>query len=417
MNPILISTTGSDRATGYNMSNKIIRTTDTLFTGWLDAPSQPGDTVKIRLGIHDPESGDLESTQTLGEGIDNHCGPALAMDPTDRMHAIVGHHHGPFLYRWSDNPVDPDSWSDPDPLGPADTYPSLTIDAEGTLHLAHRVKADRWQLWYRRKKQGQNWEPPVPLAISPTPGYNHYMMSLTVGPTGNLHLVFQFHFAETGNAADCKGRAAVYLRSLDGGDTWLDDTDQQPTLPVTLETMNAIRYVPDGGDDRHAVRVANHVVDGQDRAWFFASIQDAGGGIMYRRDSDGWKEFDLGKMTGGLNVEGGRSSSLSRGPTGRLHLGLGTSGDGTRTSWFDPSLEIYHVSFNEDAEDARCDQLTGPDGDAANWLPALENWDWNRSNICCHDGHWMTYTRGLNAGGIGGDNKSALKTEVYLTKV
>ena len=35
------------------------------------------------------------------------------------------------------------------------------------------------------------------IAISPTPGYNHYMQSLTVGPTGTLHLVFQFHFAET----------------------------------------------------------------------------------------------------------------------------------------------------------------------------------------------------------------------------
>ena len=417
MTPILISTTGSDRATGYNMSSKIIRTIDTLYTGWLDAPSEPGDTVKIRLGVHDPVSGELQSTQTLGEGIDNHCGPALAMDPDSRMHAIIGHHHGPFLYRWSDNPSDADSWSDPDPLGPDDTYPSLTIDAEGTLHLAHREKADRWQLWYRRKKQGQAWEPPVSMAISPTPGYNHYMMSLSVGPTNTLHLVFQFHFAETGNAADCKGRAAVYLRSLDGGDTWIDDTDEVPQLPVTLESMKAIRYIPDGGDDRHAVRVANHVVDSQDRAWFFASIQDAEGGIIYRRDPAGWTEFDLGEMTGGLNVEGGRSSSLSRSSDGRLHLGLGTSGDGSRTSWYDPSLELYHVSFNENGEDARCDRLTGPDEDAANWLPALENWDWNRTGICCQDHHWMSWTRGLNAGGIGGNNKSALKTEVYLTKV
>lgn len=417
MDPIRISTAGSDRATGYNMSNKIIRTPDALFVGWLDAPSAAGNTAKIRLGVFDPATGAHRTTHTLGEGIDNHCGPGLAMDPDDRLHCLIGAHHGPFLYRWTDDPEDAGSWSEPEPLGPDDTYPALAIDAHGTLHLAHREKADRWQLWYRRKRKGEPWESPVSIAISPTPGYNHYMASLTVGPTGNLHLVFQYHFSETGNAADCKGRAAVYLKSTDGGDTWIDDAGEVASLPVTLESMAAIRYVPDGGDDRHAVRVANNVVDGNDRAWFFASLQDAAGGIIFRRDPDGWTDIDLGRMTGGLNVEGGRSSSLSRAPDGRLHLMLGTSADGSRTSWYDPSLEIYHVSFDENGENASCDRLTGPDPDAANWLPALENWDWNRTDICCRDGHWLAWTRGLNAGGIGGDNKSPLTTEVYLTKV
>ncbi len=417
MNPILISSDGSDRATGYNMSSKLIRTSDALYVSWLDAPSEPGDTAKIRLGTHDSNTGELRSIQTLGEGIDNHCGAALAMDRDDRMHAIIGHHHGPFLYRWSDSPADPGSWCEPVPLGPYDTYPSLTIDDEGTLHLAQREKADRWQLWYRRKRQGQDWETPVAIAISPTPGYNHYMMSLTIGPSGVLHLTFQFHFTESGNAAECRGRAAVYLRSLDGGDTWYDDADEIAVLPVTLESMKAIRYVPDGGDDRHAVRVANHIVDAQERVWFFAQIQDAEGGIIYRRDASGWREFDLGAMTGGLNLEGGRSSSLSQDPDGRIHLTFGTSGDGSRTAWFDPSLEIFHVSFDQNGKDHHCARLTGPDARAANWLPALEQWDWNRKEVCCCDGHWLTYTRGLNAGGISGNNKSALKTEAYLTRI
>ena len=417
MNPILISSTGSDRATGYNMSSKIIRTADALFVGWLDAPSAPGDTAKIRLGAFDPHSAKHMSTQTLGEGIDNHCGPALAMDPGGRMHTIIGTHHGPFLHRWSDTPAESGSWSDPVPLGPDDTYPSLAIDATGTLHLAHREKGDLWQLWYRRKKQGREWDRPVSIAISPTPGYNHYMQSLTVGPTGTLHLIFQFHFAETGRAEDCKGRAAVYLRSTDGGESWLDEDAAVASLPVTLESMKAIRYVPDGGDDRHAVRVANNVVDGQDRVWFFASLQDAPEGIVFRRDPNGWSEFDLCKMTGGLNVAGGRSSSLSRGSDGRIHLALSTNAEGNRTKWYDPSLELFHLSFSEEGNDHKIEKLTGPDEEAANWLPALEHWDWNRADTCCQDGHWMLYTRGLNAGGIGGDNKSALQTEVYLTRL
>ena len=62
------------------------------------------------------------------------------------------------------------------------------------------------------------------------------------------------------------------------------------------------------------------------------------------------------------------------------------------------------------------DQLTETDNAAANWLPALEQWDWTRPDQKFDNGHWMMYTRGLNAGGIGGDNKSALKTEIYLTR-
>ena len=122
-------------------------------------------------------------------------------------------------------------------------------------------------------------------------------------------------------------------------------------------------------------------------------------------------------MTGGLNLEGGRSSSLSQDPDGRIHLTFGTSGDGSRTAWFDPSLEIFHVSFDQNGKDHHCARLTGPDARAANWLPALEQWDWNRKEVCCCDGHWLTYTRGLNAGGISGNNKSALKTEAYLTRI
>ena len=417
MNRIRLSTSGSDRATGYNMSNKVIRTPDALFTGWLDAPESSGDTAKIRFGTHDPTTGERLSTQALGEGIDNHCGPALALDPDNRMHVIIGAHHGPFVYRWSDNPEDPGSWSEGEQLGPKDTYPAMAIDRSGTIHLAHRVQADRWQLWYRRKKKGQAWEEPVVLVISPVPGYNHHMQSLTVGPTGNLHLVFQFHFAESGRAEDCKGRAAVYLRSLDGGDTWIDDSDETPDLPVTLETMKPVRHIPDGGDGRHAVRVANNTVDGDDRAWFFASLQGAAGGLLFRRDADGWTEFDVGKMTGGLNLEGGRATSLALASDGRIHLVVATDESGRRTDWYAPNLELFHISLDGNGQNHTMTQLTSRDEDAANWLPALEQWDWNRSDQCCTNGHWMTYTRGLNAGGIGGDNKSALKTEVYLTRL
>jgi hypothetical protein len=158
------------------MSNKILRRGDDLLVTWLEAPVEAGAPSQAVLGVCEGTTGALRSTLQLGEGIDNHCGAALALDGEGRVHALVGAHHGPFLYRWSDRPADPAGWSEPDPLGPASsTYPSLAVDAAGTLHLAHRERGHRWQLWYRRKRPGRPWEAPLALAVSPTAGYNHYI--------------------------------------------------------------------------------------------------------------------------------------------------------------------------------------------------------------------------------------------------
>lgn len=172
---VLLSSSGSDRATGYNMSSKIIRRDGKLYAGWLEAPAETGSPARIVLAVCDAETGALQRAIQLGEGVDNHCGPALALDKGGRMHAVIGAHSGAFLYRWSDSPQEGETWSTPEALGPGDTYPSLAVDPEGTLHLAHRERGDRWQLWYRRKRPGRPWDPPRALAISPAPGYNHYI--------------------------------------------------------------------------------------------------------------------------------------------------------------------------------------------------------------------------------------------------
>lgn len=412
-----LSTAGSDRATGYNMSSKLIRRGGRLFVGWLDAPAEKGQLARIMLGVCDGSTGVLQKTVQLGEGIDNHCGPALALDGSGRLHAIVGAHSGVFLYRWSDAPEDDASWRDPEPLGPGDTYPSLAVDREGILHLAHRERGDRWQLWYRRKRPDRPWEAPVPLAISPVPGYNHFMQSLTVGPTGSVHIVFQFHYAESGRAQDCRGRAAVHLQSDDSGDTWYNEGERCGALPLTIDTMRPIVHRPDGDARQHGLRVGNHVVDAGNHPWFFSSMPGACGGILWRRTDAGWDGIDLASVIPNLNMEGGRSAAISRDAENRIHLMVAANPDGRETSWFDPSLELFYVILNADGGLVSCRQVTGSDASAAHWLPALEQWDWARPQGCCADGFWFAYTRGLNAGGIGGDNKSALQTEVYLGKV
>jgi hypothetical protein len=407
-----LSASGSDRATGYNLSSKLVRQGETLYVGWLDAPPGPGQPARVMLGVCDVKTGELERAIQIGAGIDNHCGPALALDRSGRMHALIGAHHGPFLYRGSDDPSDGASWSEPETLGPADTYPSLAIDATGTLHLAHREKGDRWQLWYRRKRLGRAWEPPLALAQSPTPGYNHYMQSLTVGPEGDLHLTFQFHYSESGRAEDCEGRAACYLRSSDGGDTWLNEGALCASLPLTMDTVRAICRYPEGG-----LRVGNHIVDGRGRAWLFTSLPDAPSGMLWHRTDTGWGAIDLACALDGLNMVGGRATSLTRDDQDRLHLVLAASPDKRETKWYDPSLELFHLTMDSAGQTLSLEQVTNTDPRVAQWLPACEGWDWTRRDTCCQGSPWMAYTRGLNAGGIWGDNRNALTTEVYLQKL
>ena len=301
----------------------------------------------------------------------------------------------------------------PEALGPAEPYPSLAVDAAGTLHLAHRERADRWQLWYRRKRPGSSWEAPRPLAVSPEPGYNHYMQSLSVGPTGTIHLTFQFHYAASGRAEDCRGRAAVYLYSEDGGDTWInDDGTRCSALPLTIETARSLCRYPEGG-----VRIGNHVVDGENRPLLFASLPNRSGGVLWRRDVGGWKTIDLSPALGDLCTRGGRATSLSRDVSGGLHLVAAVDPDGRETAWFDPSLELFHICLDADGTALGVDQMTEADPVVAHWLPALEQWNWSRREQYCRDGIWLLYTRGLNAGGIWGDNRNAIATEIHLSRL
>ena len=407
----LLSTGGSDRATAYNMSNKLIRRDGELYVGWLDAPTETGATAQVMFAICDGNTGEIRRRFPLGEGYDNHCGPALALDGNGRLHAVLGAHHGAFRYRWSDTPADKRSWSSPVAIGPRSSYPSLAAGTDGTLHLAYREQGERWQLHYRRMLPGRDWEAPVSLAISPTPGYNHFMQSLTVGPSGTLHLTFQFHYAESGKAIDCTGRVAAHLLSENGGQTWYNEGIRCDRLPTTIDSIRAICRSRDGG-----LRVGNHVIDESDRVWLYGSLPNHTGGVLWHGADGGTETIDMTARLGGLNSLGGRSTSLTRDSSGKLHLAIALAPDGSETRWFDPTHELFQLAMGAEGGRVGFGQLTDDDPTQARWLPAFELWDWTRQDACCADGPWLLYTEGLNQGGIGGDNRNTTRTNVYLAK-
>lgn len=411
--PVCLSQNGSDRATAYNISNKIVRRGAQLFVGWLDAPAEIGGAVRIRLSVCDGASGDPVDTFTLGQGIDNHCGPALVMDNNRRLHALIGAHHGNFLYRWSDTPEDEDSWSEPEPVGPLHSYPALAADTEGTLHVAYREKGERWQLHYTRKRPGEPWDEPTVIAVSPTPGYNHFMHGLTLGPTGNLHLTFQFHYSESGEARACKGKAAGYVVSPDGGDTWLHE-DESVTLPLT--TQNVRPFVSYLEQPHASLRIAPHTVDSHDRLWLFCAMED--NGQLWRRDPAGWDAIDLKAILPDLDLSIGKSSAISCDPYDNIHLLIATDPTAEAAGWYDPSLELFHLVFNSEGALTSRRQLTQTDPDHARWLPAIEHCDWLQPGVVGENGFWCLYTSGLNAGLMSqGDYNDILRNDVLLTRL
>jgi len=419
MEPILLSSVGSDRATAYNFSNKILRHRDRLLVSWLEAPVRSGGSTRIQIGLCDADCGDLQQTQTLGEGRDNHCGASMLTAADDRVHVFIGAHHGDFLHRWSDDPADAASWSVAEAIGPRHSYPAVVVDAEEALHVIYREKYEgpdeTWQLEYVRKPQGGSWSAPTVLAKCPVPGYSHFMHSLSIGPIGTLHLTLQFHFAEGGNARQGKTKMATHLRSDDGGDHWTSE-GQSCDLPVTIE--NARPFVSCIDDDEASIRIGTHVVDAHDQPWLYCSMPESPHGLMWHRTAAGWRSTDLDAALPGLNFAAqGRSTATSRATDGRIHLLISTQAAGAGEGWYHPANELHHIAFTPDGRVDGHRQLTQDDPNQARWLPSIEYWNWAHADSCA-DGHWFTYTSGLSAGWMDAtDYEDTLCTQVWLSRL
>ena len=418
--PILLTSRGSDRATAYNFSNKILRHDQGLLVSWLEAPSKKGGSTSIRLGVCDGSTGQLTKTLSLGEGIDNHCGATILGDATGRVHAFIGAHHGDFLHRVSESPADSHSWSAPESLGPSHSYPAVVLDEAGTLHMAYRESyrgpGETWQLEYIRKPASGSWSSPRLLAKCPVPGYSHFMHSLSVGPTGALHITLQFHYATTGSAKQGKTKLAAHLHSTDGGDHWASE-GEGCDLPITID--NARPIVSYLHDEEASIRIGTHVVDADDEPWLFCGMPEPPYGVMFRHTASGWQTIDLEQACPGLTFAApGRATATSRDASGHVHLLVSTAHKGGGEGWYHPDNELHHIAFDPKGRVSRHEQLTSSDPAAARWLPSIELWDWTAADASCDQGHWYAWTSGLSAGWMdAADYEDTLKTEVWLGRL
>ncbi len=393
-----LSSSGSTRATAYSMSNKIVTVGGRTYVTWLDTKAV------IRLQSFDRKTGSPSAALRLGQGVDNHAGPAMTVDVAGNLHVVFGPHHGPFQYRCTTRPGDMASWSPVTTVGEKCTYPSLVCAPDGTLHLTCRGGGAPFKLHYYRKPPGGDWIGPVTLADADVPnGYTQFGNPLAVAPDGTLHLAF--HFYDLHPAA---GKAAGYMRSSDGGKTWTDSRGKPLALPVTPKTAE---LVASGAD--LDVRVGNIALDRRGRPWFLVihlrrKPQDA---VLWHHDGKAWRETPLNawvcrtvcphaQCTGG---------TLSFGTDGRLFVALGIVAG--KPGWGAPAGEIALLVSADGGQTFTGQMISPPDAKTPNWLASLER----STGHNAVDVPWLMYTHGHPGKGCTPKDKTEVRL-VALTE-
>ena len=388
----VLADNGCDRATAYHMSNKIVRHSEGAFVTWLD------ENYRAVIAHIEPDTGDVLTAIPLHQGYDNHCGAALAVTPDSRLHVVAGSHHSGFIYRYSDTPTDPHSWSLPESVGSSSTYPSLVALADGGLVLAYRrsSRTGRWGTAIQRRDPDGRWSGPTLVMVAPAERYTYPTNSLVVDAQGILHLGLEFYKTYASSDDASRSVAVTHVYSEDSGVTWHhDDGRMIHSVPFGMEDACLIDHDVTGN-----LRPGNLAVLPDGRvvmAVFNARLGTLA--LRVRREPGCWDRVDLTTTTTG-DREGWRVNSQGRvavDQDGNLVV-ITTAAPGMewgqprqhiRCIWVDAaSLAVMrsHLVPKEDPERAAwlASIEHGHRGKAENRLLALYS-DGNRGETCVND--------------------------------
>jgi len=362
---ILLAEDGCDRATAYHMSSKIIRHRDGVFVTWLD------EKYRAVVAQVDLASGKVISATPLHQGNDNHCGAALAMDTAGVLHAVCGAHAcGGFIHRHTATPGDVTSWSLPESVGRAATYPSVVATHDGGLMLAHRHTSHQgvWGVQMSRRPAGGSWSWPVPMVNAPASGYTFPTNNLFVDPKGVVHLVVEFYKTYPQNVHPPHSMALSHFYSEDHGATWLhDDGREIKQIPVGMEDSFFIAQQADGN-----LRPANQVMLADGRLVIGVANMPGGADVYVRQSAGCWEGVDL-KAYMDANHAGLRVNSqlrLAVDQAGKLVI-ITTLAPGDEWAHKDNTIAVYWVdpaSLKIERHDVVAKAREGE----SNWLASIE---------------------------------------------
>jgi hypothetical protein len=146
--------------------------------------------------VYDINSKTLSAPTFVGWGgyqIDIHNFPALTVDSTGHLHAIINGHHNPFVYTMSVEPYNVSEWGVPLLVCDDCTYSTLNCDHNDTLYAVNICSRRGYvfELALFRKKAGQDWEPAKYLRTPYMPYYRVWTHKMAVDTiTNKLYLSY-----------------------------------------------------------------------------------------------------------------------------------------------------------------------------------------------------------------------------------
>lgn len=400
---ILISDQGCDRATAYHMSSKILRRNHELYLTWLD---QDYRSILTRVN---PQSGTVGDSIALAQGTDNHCGAAMVKTSDERFHFIAGAHASGFIYRGSDDPGNPASWSLPQGVGVGATYPSLVAMADDSLVLTYRhsALASPWLLLQQIRSPEGEWSWHQALVQAPAPGYSFFTNTLTrQGDT--LHLLAEFYKTWPNNLSPSRSMAVTHLYSTDNDLNWFYDDDRPMTCaPAGIEDCSFIMHAPKGD-----LRPGNLAVAAN--GTLFCGIWDANAGeaFLCRQERPGnWSVHALNSYLQDLCGSGYATSQvrLAADQDGSI---LAVTTCAREKGWCQPDNQIVILRLDGESMELRAaTQIPQPRAGESNWLPSLEMGrlgteeeplymiftDGNRGETCVNDARCQVWLLPLRA--------------------
>lgn len=389
----ILSRKGSTRATLYNWTNKIVTLDGKTHVSWLDF------LAACQIQTLDRESGEWGDMDTVGCGVDNHCGPAICIDSHGHLHYVVGSHgRSPFQHRRSLEPNSHDTWSPYFSVGVGPTYPSLVCDRDDQLHLTYRgTHNSNWMsnrpapyLMYQRADIGSEWLPPIELVRTVEPyGYTQYGNAFCIDRQNRIHLVF--HFTE--GYPEGHGRYTGYLRSLDGGNTWTKANGEKVLIPADHHLVDKLCEYEDG-----QLHVSNVACDLNDQPYtIIFGAPEAGHADLMWHDGEQWNKRPLLDEIRQVRPDGfiSADATLAFDRDGSLYIAIQTSTN--LEDWGGDGAEVVLLYSEDGGENFEALHISEPGDSVPCWQPSLEMVSSFHQET--PEVPTMTYTRGIKGTG------------------
>lgn len=286
VNTSLLTQNGSNRATAYHDSDKVVDTKEYLFVTFLEYIS--GSEI-VTVKRFNKETSSWDQSYSFKNIKDNHGGASLVMDSKGFLHIIYGSHNSPLKYSYSVKPYDINNWKVPQLLSGNYTYPSMVINDKDELFLVARVdkRKSNWSLALLTKKPSQSlWSKPKTILnsnyqnwrnksfkesdFSVSNGYVRFGKYLSIDEKGILHITLQyFEYVPRGvktfskNSKNTSTYLVGHIYSDDGGKTWIGRNSSPISSTLAIKDITLINGADTPENAKSNFSSGQHIVHNQ----------------------------------------------------------------------------------------------------------------------------------------------------------